>query len=56
MTNFFRYAIRSIDEDGQEKSNYKNSWVTDLEITRMNIHPGKGWTLQVEDRNSIKNI
>ena len=60
MTNFFRYTIRSIDEDGREKINYKNSWVTDLEITRMNIRTlvraGRcRWKIENECFNTLKN-
>ncbi|HDH10678.1 MAG TPA: hypothetical protein ENG83_00475, partial [Nitrospirae bacterium] len=31
--NFFQYKIISKDKNGNEKINYKSSWVTDLQIT-----------------------
>lgn len=58
--NFFRYKIITIDTNGIEHVNYKNSWVTDLEITRKNIVPlVRGarcrWKIENECFNTLKN-
>jgi hypothetical protein len=60
ITNFFRYTIISIDENGNDKINYKNSWVTDLEITPINIktlvRAGRcRWKIENECFNTLKN-
>ncbi len=58
--NYFRYQQIVIDEEGQEKVVYKNSWVTDFEIKESNIlHLVKGarciWKIENECFNSLKN-
>ena len=60
LTNFLRYTILSIDENGKEKIHYKNSWVSDLNITRMNIRTlvkaGRcKWKIENECFNTLKN-
>lgn len=60
ITNFFRYTMTSIDKNGKEKINYRNSWVTDLEITQSNIATlVKGgrckWKIENECFNTLKN-
>lgn len=58
--NFFRYKIITIDTNGIEHENYKNSWVAGLEITRKNIVPlVRGarcrWKIENECFNTLKN-
>jgi len=59
-TNFFRYQIIKHNQDGQEKVVYKNSWVTDFEITPENIKElvrgGRcRWKIENECFNTLKN-
>jgi len=59
-TNFFRYTILSSDENGKEKINYKNSWISDLDLTRGHIkHFVRGgrcrWKIENECFNTLKN-
>ena len=59
-TNFFRYRIIVQGKDGEEKVNYTNSWVTDLEITSENVEAlVKGgrcrWKIENECFNTLKN-
>jgi len=58
--NFFRYRMIVTDENGKEKTTYKNSWVTDLEITEENIETmvkgGRArWKIENECFNNLKN-
>ena len=58
--NFFRYKIISKDKNGNEKINYKSSWVTDLQITEENVTiMVKGarcrWKIENECFNTLKN-
>jgi len=58
--NFFRYKIISKDKKGNEKINYKSSWITDLEITEENVAiMVKGarcrWKIENECFNTLKN-
>jgi len=58
--NFFRYKIISKNKNGEEKITYKNSWVTDLEITESNImtlvKAGRcRWKIENECFNTLKN-
>ena len=58
--NYIRYKIISIDKNGNEKINYKNSWVTDLEITTENVVTiARGarcrWKIENECFNTLKN-
>lgn len=58
--NFFRYRIISIDKDGREKINFKNSWVTDLPVNTENIEimvkgARKRWKIENECFNTLKN-
>lgn len=57
--NFFRYKIISKDKNGNEKINYKSSWVTDFEITKENCATlVKGarcrWKIENECFNTLK--
>ncbi|MBU1012104.1 MAG: hypothetical protein KKG99_03810 [Bacteroidetes bacterium] len=59
-TNFLRYKIIAKGKDGKEVINYKNSWVTDLEITSKNIETlvqgGRcRWKIENECFNTLKN-
>ena len=58
--NFFRYKIITMDKNGNEIVTYKNSWVTDLEISRENIailvRGGRcRWKIENECFNTLKN-
>jgi len=58
--NFFRYKIISKNKNGEEKITYKNSWVTDFEITENNImtlvKAGRcRWKIENECFNTLKN-
>lgn len=58
--NYFRYKIISRDTSGNEKVNYKNSWVTDIEITQENVallvRAGRcRWKIENECFNTLKN-
>ena len=60
QVNFFRYKILSIDKNGQEKINYRGSWVTDLPLNKENIElMVKGarsrWKIENECFNTLKN-
>jgi len=60
QVNFFRYKIISIDKNGQEKINYRGSWVTDLPLNEENIElMVKGarsrWKIENECFNTLKN-
>ena len=60
LTNFFRYTILATDENGNEKINFRNSWVSDLELTREHIkHLVRGgrcrWKIENECFNTLKN-
>ena len=37
LVHFFRYQLVVTDEQGNSKVNYKNSWVTDFEISETNV-------------------
>ncbi len=58
--NFLRYKIISRNKNGEEKITYKNSWVTDLEITESNIitlvkAARCRWKIENECFNTLKN-
>lgn len=58
--NYLRYKIISKDINGNEKVNYKSSWVTDLKITRKNVKTlvrgGRcRWKVENECFNTLKN-
>lgn len=58
--NFFQYKIISKDKKGNEKTTYKSSWVTDIEITEENVATlVKGarcrWKIENECFNTLKN-
>lgn len=58
--NFFRYYIIKTDKKGNRKIVFKNSWVTDLELTKENIEKMvKGarcrWKIENECFNTLKN-
>ncbi len=58
--NYFRYKIISRDTSGNEKVDYKNSWVTDIEITQKNVallvRAGRcRWKIENECFNTLKN-
>ena len=58
--NYFRYKIISKDTNGNEKVVYKNSWVTDIEITQENVpilvRGGRcRWKIENECFNTLKN-
>jgi len=59
-TNYFFYQMIKIDENGKAKSTYKNSWVTDLEVTEDNVETmvkaGRcKWKIENECFNTLKN-
>ena len=59
-TNFFRYTIMAADEDGNEKINFRNSWISDLDLSRQLIkHFVRGgrcrWKIENECFNTLKN-
>jgi len=59
-TNFFRYTIMAADEDGNEKINFRNSWISDLVLSRQLIkHFVRGgrcrWKIENECFNTLKN-
>ncbi len=58
--NFFRYRIISINKEGQEKVNFRSSWVTDLPVNTENIEimvagARKRWKIENECFNTLKN-
>jgi len=58
--NYFSYKKISVDAVGNEKINYWNSWVTDVEVTEENVEPlVKGgrcrWKIENECFNTLKN-
>ena len=60
QVNFFRYRIISIDNEGKEKINNQNSWVTDLSLNSSNIEimvegARKRWKIENECFNTLKN-
>ena len=59
-TNFFRYTILATDESGNEKINFRNSWISDLDLSRQLIkHFVRGgrcrWKIENECFNTLKN-
>lgn len=59
-TNFFRYTIMSTDEEGNEKINFRNSWISDLDLSKEVIkHFVRGarcrWKIENECFNTLKN-
>jgi hypothetical protein len=59
-TNYFSYQMIKTDEKGKEKITYRNSWVTDLEVTDQNIitmvKAGRcKWKIENECFNTLKN-
>jgi len=59
-TNYFFYQMVKTDEKGKVKATYKNSWVTDLEVTEKNIETmvkaGRcKWKIENECFNTLKN-
>jgi len=60
MTNFFRYTTLMTDENGNEKINFRNSWITDLDLSKKLIkHFVRGgrcrWKIENECFNTLKN-
>ena len=60
ITNYFRYQMIKIDEKGEAKVTYRNSWVTDLEVDEKNVEAMvKGgrckWKIENECFNTLKN-
>lgn len=60
FVKFFSYQIISIDEQGNQKINYQNSWITDLTIDKNNIQTlvkaGRcRWKIENECFNTLKN-
>lgn len=58
--NFFHYQLVVTDEHGNSKVNYKNSWVTDFEISETNVEEltraGRcRWKIENECFNTLKN-
>ncbi len=58
--NYFQYQIISKDKSGNERVGYKNSWITDMEITEKNISTlvrgGRcRWKIENECFNTLKN-
>ena len=58
--NYFQYKIISKDINGNEKVNYKSSWVTDFKITKENVKTlvrgGRcRWKIENECFNTLKN-
>lgn len=58
--NYLSLTIISIDEDGNEKINYRSSWVTDLEVQPNNVkilaETGRcRWKIENECFNTLKN-
>lgn len=58
--NYFEFQILAPGKDGQLKVTYKNSWVTDIALSRDNIeHMVRGgrcrWKLENECFNNLKN-
>ncbi len=59
-TNFFRYTIVSTDKDGNGKINFRNSWITDLNLSKQLIkrfvRGGRcRWKIENECFNTLKN-
>jgi hypothetical protein len=60
LTNYFSYQTIKADKKGKEKITYRNSWVTDLEVTGQNIitmvKTGRcKWKIENECFNTLKN-
>ena len=58
--NYFSYKIISVKNKGKEKINYRNSWVTDIEVTEENVETlvrgGRcRWKIENECFNTLKN-
>lgn len=58
--NFISYRMTVFQEDGREKTVYKNSWVTDTEISEKNVQDivlaGRArWKIENECFNTLKN-
>ncbi len=58
--NYLQLTIVSFDEDGNEKTNFKSSWVTDLEVDAGNVEilaaTGRcRWKVENECFNTLKN-
>lgn len=58
--NYFRYQIITKDKSGNERISYKNSWITDMEITKENVRTlvrgGRcRWKIENECFNTLKN-
>lgn len=58
--NFFRYQLFVTDKNGEEKVNYKNSWVTDFIVNEENVVELSGigrarWRIENECFNTLKN-
>ena len=58
--NYFRYQMLKKNKNGKEIVGYKNSWVTDIEITEKNVetlvHGGRcKWKIENECFNTLKN-
>jgi hypothetical protein len=59
-TNFFRYTIVATDEDGNEKITFRNSWISDLDLSKQLIERfvrgGRcRWKIENECFNTLKN-
>jgi len=59
-TNFFRYTIMATDENGNEKINFRNSWISDINLSKELIkHFVRGgrcrWKIENECFNTLKN-
>lgn len=60
MVNFFHYEMTAPDEKGEHEVVYRNSWVTDFQLTQENIvdlvKAGKcRWKVENECFNTLKN-
>ena len=58
--NFFNYKMISVNEEGEEKIAYQNSWVTDFYVSDMNVinltRAGRcRWRIENECFNTLKN-
>jgi hypothetical protein len=59
-TNFFRYTIVATDGNGNEKINFRNSWISDIDLSEELIkHFVRGgrcrWKIENECFNTLKN-
>lgn len=60
MVNYFRYRMIKTDKRGKDKIVYKNSWITDLEVTGETIETFVAagrckWKIENECFNTLKN-